>query len=421
MKNIKLIALSSLLLAFMSCTSITSRNEKFTEITPSEDISLKNKSNQDILSNEQYSKQIFNRKNRDINKNLKGVWVSTVINLDFPKNKGFDAEVQKEEIKQIVKDVKSWGLNAIFLQVKPTDDAFYKSKNLPWSMYLTGVENGTPSYDPLKYFVEQAHENGLELHAWINPYRVSMTTDYSKLSSKNVAKKHPDWVYEYAGKLYLNPAKPEVINYLSENIEEIVTNYDIDGLHLDDYFYPYPDGSKSLPNFDDLEYQKYSKDGESLSDFRRRNVDDLIKNLSVSVHKIKPNISFGVSPFGIWRNKKTDPKGSDTNGLQAYDSIYADALNWMQNGWVDYVAPQIYWEISNSKASYETLISWWSKNAKNTDTVLYIGEGIYKADTWAKDELDKHKKLREEKNVQGFILFRYDILKQNKWMIEKVR
>lgn len=391
------------------------------EKQPLEGTDLGNKSNEDILSNEYLSKQVFDRSKRKINDNLKGVWVSTVFNLDFPKNKGYNPEVQKREIDKLIANVKSWGLNAIFLQVKPTNDALYNSKNLPWSMYLTGIENQHPGYDPLEYFIRKAHENNIELHAWINPYRVAMTTDRSKLSNKNIANQHPEWVFEYDGKLYLNPGKPEVVKYLYNNIEEIVKNYDIDGVHLDDYFYPYPNGKTKLPNFDTVEYQQYGSSFDTIGDFRRNNVNDLIKNLSASVHKLKPSISFGVSPFGIWRNKSTDSSGSDTRGLQTYDELYADSVKWMSEGWVDYIAPQIYWHIDHPKAGYEKLVNWWSGIAQRTNTPLYVGEGIYKVNEWPKGEVREHKNIINQRSaVKGYILFRYETILNNPWIIDEM-
>lgn len=418
MKKIKYL-LCLILLA--SCTSLNLLEISNSSIINNKKTSIENTNNESILSDENLSKEVFNKKKRNINKNIRGVWVSTVLNLDFPSKKGLDEKTLKKEIDNIVNNVKEMGLNAIFFQVKPNNDAFYHSKNLPWSRYLTGKEGVIASFDVLDYFIKKAHENNIELHAWINPYRVSMNTNYDELSSKNIAKIHPEWVFEYAGKLYLNPAKKEVVKYLYENIEEIVKNYDIDGIHLDDYFYPYPVNNKPLPNFDKEEYIMYAKENQSLGEFRRENVNELIKNLSVSIHKIKPNISFGVSPFGIWRNYKTDIRGSKTDGLASYDTLYADVITWMENSWIDYVAPQIYWHIGHDKADYETLVEWWNKEAKRTDTVLYIGEGIYKFNTWEKDEIKKHRLIRQKNsNVNGYIIFRYQTINENRWIADEI-
>lgn len=406
-----------------SCSSL--HHDRVIEVDRKEyiktDKRLDKYSNEDILANSDLSNRVFNRNDRKINKDLKGVWVSTVLNLDFPKNKGYNPEMQKREIDQIVKNVKSWGFNAIFFQVKPASDVFYNSSKLPWSSYLTGVEGKNPGYDPLEYFIQKSHENGIELHAWINPYRVSMSNDLSKLAPNNFARLHPEYVYEYGGKLYLNPAKKEVVKYLYEVIEEIVLNYDVDGIHLDDYFYPYPDYGK-LPNFDKSSFNQSGF--MDLGDFRRENVNDLIKNLSVSIHKLKPNISFGISPFGIWRNSKNDINGSNTNGLQSYDSLYADSIKWMSNSWVDYIAPQIYWGIGHSAADYYELVNWWSDMARKTNTVLYVGEGLYKyrQNNWDKSEIRRHKELRDRNsNINGFIVFRYETLLNDPWMADEIK
>lgn len=429
MNRLKKIGLILSSLFIVSCTSTdtfielgktVSKDIKVSTKTDTEVKDLSKKENKEILNNNEFQKIVFDRTNRTKNKNLKGVWVASVFNLDFPKTKGEGAEEQKREIEEIVKTIKSWGMNAIFLQVKPSSDALYKSSKLPWSSYLTGKEGLNPGYDPLEYFIKVAHNNNIEIHAWVNPYRVLTHNNKSVLSEINIANVHPEWVFEYANKLYLNPAKPGVVQYLYNAIEEIVTNYDIDGIHLDDYFYPYPEKGLALPDFDKEDFLKSNY--QNLGDFRRANVDSLISNLSVSIHKIKPNLPFGISPFGIWRNKSNDERGSQTSGLQAYDDLYADILKWMENGWIDYVAPQIYWNVGHEQADYAELVEWWNDVAGKTNTLLYIGEGIYKFGEWDKDELAIHKLLRKQyQNVDGFILFRYNILKDNPQILDEVK
>ena len=379
--------------------------------------------NEEILSNENLKTNVFDRNQRVLNNNLKGVWVATVARLDFPHTSS--AESQKKEIDTIMDNVKSWGLNAVFFHVRPTADAFYLSENEPWSIYLTGIQDKYPGFDPLEYAIEAAHNRGIELHAWINPYRSSMNLDLDKLSSKSVVKKHPEWIFTYDNKFYMNPGNPEVVKYVSKEIEYIVSKYDIDGLHLDDYFYPYPSATSSLPeNVDDKEYEIYGKNFDNKADWRRDNVNNMIKNLSVSVHKIKPGISFGVSPFGIWRNKDNDLTGSDTKGLQSYDSLYADSIEWMKEGWVDYIAPQIYWKIGHSKADYSELVKWWSRKARETNTALYVGQGTYKVNEWEdSEETTKQLKLNESyPEVKGTIFFRYETLLNNpKNVLEQIK
>ncbi|WP_156300309.1 glycoside hydrolase family 10 protein [Streptobacillus canis] len=424
----KIIAGLALASFLISCSSAVEQVDLYKDYKPKyelgtekkveEEVTITSKtSNKEILSNEKLTTVIFNRENRKINKNLKGVWVASVINLDFPKTKTM--EEQKREIDTMMDNVKSWGLNAVFFHVRPSADALYNSDFEPWSIYLTGVQNQNPGYDPLEYAINAAHKRGIELHAWINPYRASMTTDISKLSDKSIVKRKPEWIFEYEGKFYMNPGNPKVVSYVSGAIEEIVEKYDIDGLHLDDYFYPYPSSTAKMgDNVDQKEFDMYGAGYSNREDWRRDNVNNMIKNLSVSVHKIKPNLSFGVSPFGIWRNIENDARGSKTRGLQSYDSLYADSLKWMQEGWIDYVAPQIYWNIGFEKADYEELVKWWAEKSSETNTPLYVGHGVYKyleGNPW-KDpkELEKQLKLNEKyEAVDGSIFFRYGTLLEN--------
>lgn len=420
MKNkIKILSSIGILMFLMSCSTTKPDLVEIVGKRKTENIS--NLENNRILNDKELESKVFDRKYRNVNKNLRGVWVSTAFNLDFPHTSPYNMQKQKEEIDEIIANTKKWGLNAIFLQVKPFDSVIYPSKEHPFDKSITGYKGADPGYDVLQYFITKAHENGIELHAWLNPYRATPTTDLSKVSSKNVANLHRDWVFSYGGKYYLNPAKREVVERLYKNIEEIVKNYDVDGLHLDDYFYPYPYNGEKLPEFDRKEFEAQNKYA-TIGDFRRANVDELIKNLSVSVHKIKPRISFGISPFGIYRNISSDERGSFTSGLQTYDTLYADVVKWMENGWIDYVAPQIYWKIGNKVADYATLVNWWSNISRKTDTPLYIGEGVFKEDTWPKDEVKRHGEFRKKTpNIDGYILFRYGVLKKNPSIVEDIR
>lgn len=414
-KKIKLFigTLSMLLLA--SCSSYDFQKD-IKEYIPgtNKQVDYKNQSNKDILSDNEKKSAIFNRNDRDINNNLKGVWIATVKHLDFPTVEEYNPERQKAELITMLDNIKSMGLNAVFFQVRTEADALYNSSYAPYSRYITGTQGRYPGYDPLAFVIQEGHKRGLEVHAWINPYRAFMNADETdKISMNNIIRKHPEWVFEYVdGKLYFNPGNPEVVEYVSKTIEEIVEKYDVDGIHLDDYFYPYPlsDGVKvEIP--DNEEFAKYGKNYATKDDWRRANVNNMIANLSVSVHKIKPNIVFGVSPFGIWRNAKNDLRGSNTNGLQAYDNLYADSLLWMKEGWVDYIAPQIYWAIGDARADYKTLVEWWSKQAKATNTTLYIGHGIYKPEVARGDELTSELNVNANNpEVKGSIYFRYKFL-----------
>lgn len=407
----------------VACTNTSKLVEYDSNLEKTQIIS---KSNEEILENTEYQKKVFNRSKRTVNMNMKGIWIATAWSIDFPKTKG--EYNQKREIDEIIKNVKKWGFNSIFFQVKPDAGVFFKSNRLPWSQYLTGKEDLAPSYDPLKYFIDQAHKNGLEFHAWINPYRVSLKDNLSGVSERNIGAIHPDWVFRYKGQLYLNPSEKGVIEYLYRTVEEVVYNYDVDGVHLDDYFYPYPDEENKvkLSDIDKELYEKEKHKYSSIGDFRRAKVNELIKNLSVSVHKIKPNISFGVAPFGIWRNNSTDKLGSNSSGTESYDKLYADTLTWMQEKWIDYVAPQVYWKTTRKDAPYKNLVEWWDKKAKETNTPLYIGEGIYKMDdkkrwNWPDNEVKAHAIIRKNNSsVNGYIIYGYNTLLNNPNLVNDI-
>ncbi len=266
------------------------------------------------------------------------------------------------------------GVNAIIFQVRPECDALYASDYEPWSRYLTGRQGAapTPYWDPLQWMVEQCHKRGMEIHAWINPYRAK-TKGTTELAPNHIARKKPQDCFSYDGQYILNPGIPENRDYICMIAADIVSRYDIDGFHIDDYFYPYPAAGASIP--DSREFSKFNNGFRDIADWRRDNVNVFIKQLYETIRKVKPWVKFGVSPFGIYRNNKNGVSiGSNTNGLQNYDDLYADVLMWVNNGWVDYCVPQIYWEIGNKAADYETLIKWWDRHAGNRN--LYIGEDV---------------------------------------------
>lgn len=303
---------------------------------------------------------------------MRAAWVSTVYNLDWPKTKN-NASKQKQELTQMMDKLKGCGINTIILQVRPESDALYKSSINPWSKYLTGTQGKDPGYDPLSYAVSEAHKRGMEIHAWFNPYRVTTSgTDLSALASSNPARKNPSWVIKYNNKLYYDPGNPAVIDYLVKTVTEVAKNYDVDGVHFDDYFYP----SSSFP--DDATYKKYGN-GMSKADWRRENVNTLLREVKSSVKSVNPDCQFGVSPFGIWRNKSDScPTGSDTKGSESYSSMYADSRTWIRKGYIDYIAPQLYWPMGYSVADYTKLVKWWANEVKGYNVKLYIGQGIYK-------------------------------------------
>nr|MBP6281595.1 family 10 glycosylhydrolase [Leptotrichiaceae bacterium] len=281
--------------------------------------------------------------------------------------------------------------------------------------YLTGTQGINPGYDPLKFMVDEAHKRGIEFHAWFNPYRLTMNGGIEKLSSNNIGRKKPEWTVMYGGKLYLNPGIPEVNDYVVDSIMEVVKNYDIDGVHMDDYFYPYKVKGQEYP--DSTQYKKYGRNFSSIGDWRRNNINMLVQKLNKSIKNEKSDVSFGISPFGVWRNASTDPiKGSNTRaGIQNYDDLYADILKWMENSWLDYVAPQIYWNQGFEVAEYNTLVNWWSNNAKKTKTDLYIGQAAYKVKDWTNsneltNQINYNRRFSE---VKGSIFFSYKSLRDN--------
>jgi uncharacterized lipoprotein YddW (UPF0748 family) len=309
---------------------------------------------------------------------FRGAWIATVTNIDFPSSPGLSQERFTEEWSKTLDLLSSANFNAVLAQVRPAGDAFYRSKISPWSKYLTGKAGHEPSFDfdPLEYMVQDAHAQNLEFHAWLNPYRASMDTITEKLPANHPFKMHPEWFVRYGGKLYFNPALPEVRNYITEIVMEIVLDYKVDGIHFDDYFYPYPAGGEAFP--DAADFSIYGYGFYTIDDWRRSNVDKLISQVSHAIRTYAPGVKFGISPFGVWRNQSKDPQlGSATRaGVNCYDDLFADIRGWLEKGWIDYVAPQLYWHIGFAVADYETLIHWWKKNA--FDRHVYVGHAAYK-------------------------------------------
>jgi uncharacterized lipoprotein YddW (UPF0748 family) len=306
---------------------------------------------------------------------MRAAWVASVENIDWPKKGVVNAEQQRQAFKDMLDSLAATGINAIMTQVRPTSDALYPSELNPWSEWLTGTQGQDPGYDPLAFMIEEARKRNMEFHAWFNPYRIRNDQDTSKLAANSPAKLHPEWVVNYGGKLGYNPGIPAVKQYVIDSVMEVVKKYDIDGVHFDDYFYPYPVTGVDYP--DSAEFAQYGA-GLSLGNWRRQNVDTLIQELSQEIKHEKPYVQFGISPFGIWKNKSVSPDGSDTNGLQSYDTIYADTVKWIQQGWIDYVTPQLYWYINYGPAAYDKLVDWWKEQVKGRNVNLYTGNGVYK-------------------------------------------
>jgi uncharacterized lipoprotein YddW (UPF0748 family) len=351
---------------------------------------------------------------------FRGAWVATVANIDFPSKQTLSKEQFSEEWIKTLDFLQDAGFNAVLAQVRPAGDAFYHSKISPWSKYLSGKQ-GKPideEFDPMRFMIEEAHKRNLEFHAWLNPYRASMDTSTVNLSDMHPYKHHPEWFLSYGGKMYFNPALPDVRNYITEIVMEIVMEYEVDAIHFDDYFYPYPAAGEIFP--DSKDFTTYGFGYFSIDDWRRHNIDLMISQVSQMIKLVSPHVKFGISPFGVWRNLSKDPQlGSATRaGINTYDDLFADVRGWLEKGWIDYVVPQIYWNIGFSVADYEVLVKWWEKNSFERN--LYIGHAAYKVnnnpeEAWKKPgEIPRQIRLnRQSPNVKGSIFYNTNSLLKN--------
>ena len=293
---------------------------------------------------------------------MRGMWIATVANIDWPTRATLTADQQRAEMVDILARATATGINAIVLQVRPAADAVYRSSIEPWAMLLTGTQGTDPGYDPLDFAIQEAHARGLELHAWVNPFRAGNTSDTARMAVSHLWNARRDLVRVYGGNIWLDPGEPDVQDHSIRVITDIVRRYDVDAIHADDYFYPYvvnDAAGRPLAFPDDATYARYGG-GMARDDWRRANVDRFVERLYREAHAIKPTIKVGISPFGIWR--PGNPPG--VQGLDAFASIYADSRKWLQQGWVDYLAPQLYWAISAPQQSYPALLDWWI--AQNT-------------------------------------------------------
>nr|WP_314277444.1 family 10 glycosylhydrolase [uncultured Peptostreptococcus sp.] len=302
---------------------------------------------------------------------VRAAWVSTVFNIDWPSKSSYrNPQKQKQEYIYLLNKLQGVGINTVMVQVRPESDAFYKSSISPWSRFLTGNQGENPGYDPLQFLLDESHKRGIKVHAWFNPYRASIYNDISSTAKSNPLNTHRDWVINYQGKWYYDPGNPQVTKYISDVVAEVVENYQIDGVHFDDYFYPGP----GFPDSDT--FSKYGNG--NIDNWRRSNINNMVKTVRDRIKSIKPSVEFGISPAGIWRNSSNDKNGSRTNGGESYNKQYADTRYWIKNGLVDYVVPQVYWKIGHPRADYATLVRWWSDQVRGTGVDLYIGQGIYK-------------------------------------------
>ncbi len=351
---------------------------------------------------------------------VRAVWVATVYNLDYPSKASTDPAALRREADEILQGCVDMGMTAVILQVRPSCDALYPSKLFPWSRYLTGEQGTAPGggFDPLAYWVERAHALGLELHAWINPFRVTKggEAEFAALSPDNPAVLHPDWVVVHDGNYYLNPGLPQVRELVIQGAEELARAYDVDGVHLDDYFYPGSD-------FDDgATFVQYGAGFSDVGDWRRDNVNRLVKELGERLHAIDPELSYGISPSGVWADSRSLPQGSaTTGGYESYYAAYADSRRWVLEGWIDYICPQIYWYIGHKTMDYETIIRWWADTVKGTGVSLYIGMADYQAgktdpaDPWyGTGAIERQLSLNDTlPQVAGEVHFRYRLIAAN--------
>jgi uncharacterized lipoprotein YddW (UPF0748 family) len=330
---------------------------------------------------------------------FRGAWVQTVGQSRYSQ---MNSAEMKQYIAGMVRQLDEAGINAIIFQIRPEADAFYRSQLEPWSRFLTGEQGQAPddpSFDPLAFIVEECHKRGMELHAWLNPYRAKANIN-SVVAENHIYWKHPERFVRYGNQLFFDPGLPENRSFICEVVRDIVARYDVDAIHMDDYFYPYPLAGAPFP--DDSSFGMYAASqgfGPSQrDDWRRNNVNLLIRQIKLTIAATKPWVRFGISPFGIYRNKRSDPNGSNTNGLQNYDDLYADIKLWVEKGWIDYNLPQLYWEIGHKSADYITLLQWW--NVNNYRQHLYIGQDLERSIN--RDELSvKIRRSREASFVHG--------------------
>ncbi|MBM2620081.1 family 10 glycosylhydrolase [Actinoplanes sp. LDG1-06] len=348
---------------------------------------------------------------------LRGMWLTTVTNIDFPSKRGLTQAQVKAEYQRWLDLAVAQRHNAIFVHVRPSGDAFWPSAYAPWSEWLTGKRDGkSPGWDPMDYMVKEAHARNLEFHAWFNPYRgtqpgpVGPGADFAKLAPNHPLLAHRDWAISYpkgdTARLYFDPGIPEARKFVEDSMLEAVQKYDVDGVHFDDFFYPYPKAGEDFP--DNASYAKYGA-GKARAQWRRDNVDTLVREMDERIKAMKPWVKFGISPFGIWRNYANDPDGSQSRGLESYDAIYADTRKWVQQGWLDYIVPQLYWTIGFAKADYAKLLPWWTALTKGTNVQLYIGMADYRIGeegAWSDPaQLDRQMVLNDQAGVQGQVHF----------------
>ncbi|MGQ0816029.1 MAG: glycoside hydrolase family 10 protein [Gemmatimonadota bacterium] len=342
-----------------------------------------------------------------LQREMRGLWIATVANIDWPSRRTLTAEQQQAELIDILTRAASNGINAIVLHVRPAADALYESSLEPWGVMLTGTQGSHPGYDPLAFAIREAHARGLELHAWINPFRAGNTRDTAQLAASHVFHARRDWVRVYGSNLWLDPGEPAAQEHSLRVIKDIVARYDIDAIHADDYFYPYVENDAAnvpIPFPDDATFAQHGA-GSARGDWRRANIDRFVERMYREVHAIKPTLKVGISPFGIWR--PGNPPG--VQGLDAYASIYADSRKWLQEGWIDYLAPQLYWAIAAPQQSFPALLDWWlAQNPKGRH--VWPGLAAYRVENgtssaFTSSEIPNQIRLTRDRNARGQLLY----------------
>lgn len=310
---------------------------------------------------------------------FRGAWIATVANIDWPSEQAVgDTAKQKAEMLFELDSLAAIGINAIVFQVRPTADALYISEFEPSSHWLTGKQGAPLSWDPLAWTIEQAHNRGMEVHVWLNPYRVNLAkTDTSMLAPDHIMRRCPNWFWEYNKQWYFDPGLEVTREWICTIVQDIITRYPVQAIHMDDYFYPYPAGKLQLP--DSATFAQHPRGFEDIKEWRRNNVNLAIQDISRTIHECRNDVEFGISPFGVWRNANVDSTGSKTRaGITNYDDLYADIRLWIREGWIDYVLPQLYWEIGKKVADYEVLAHWWANEVRGTKCKLYVGLAPYR-------------------------------------------
>lgn len=366
-----------------------------------------------------------------VEREFRGVWVATVGNIDWPSSKNLDSYQQKREIISLLDLFKSLNFNAIIFQIRPSADAFYKSKYEPWSYYLNGENDKAPLpyYDPLAFIIEETHKRGMEFHAWLNPYRAVVNYREYRSNPFPLTYEKSEWFINHGNNKYFDPGIPEVREHTNKVVTDIVQHYDIDAIHFDDYFYPYKINGESLDDHRSFKTHGGKFYPDNPDEWRRQNVNQIIQELHHTIKSMKPWVQFGISPFGVWRNQSDDSRGSETQAGQTnFDDLYADILLWMKNGWIDYILPQAYWHIGHKKADYKKVVEWWANNSLGTR--LYIGHGMYKLGknnedmawrvqnpTQIERQLELNKKIPD---IEGSVFFSASSFLQNQYNINKL-